>query len=168
MPSWLGSSRVTEPNHTVVERISTSEDIDAVAALEAASFTNPWTREMLERELRRSDVARVYVLRTAGHRVAAFCACWLVQDELHINTIAVQADLRRQGLATVLMEHLLRGAAAEGATHAYLEVRQSNLAAQRLYEGLGFALVGVRRKYYAHPEEDALVLMRHVAVHSEK
>jgi ribosomal-protein-alanine N-acetyltransferase len=151
-----------------VERISASEDLDAVAELEAASFTNPWTREMLERELQRSDVARVYVLRTAGYRVAAFCACWIVHDELHINTIAVQADLRRQGLATMLMQGLLEQAAAEGVERAYLEVRQSNLPAQRLYESLGFALAGVRRRYYTHPEEDALVLTRAVAPNARK
>jgi ribosomal-protein-alanine N-acetyltransferase len=151
-----------------VERISEGEDLDAVAALEAASFTNPWTREMLERELRQSDVARVYVLRTAGCRVAAFCTCWLVLDELHINTIAVQADLRRQGLATTLMQQLLDDVAAEGVRRAYLEVRRSNLPAQRLYERLGFALAGVRRHYYSHPDEDALVLTRAVAPNSRK
>jgi ribosomal-protein-alanine N-acetyltransferase len=143
-----------------VERTLESDDLDAVAALEAASFTNPWTREMLERELRQSNVARVYVLRAAGHRVAAFCACWVVHDELHINTIAVHADLRRQGLATVLMRSLLDEVAREGVARAYLEVRQSNLPAQRLYESLGFALAGVRRQYYSHPVEDALVLTR--------
>ncbi|HEY7500476.1 MAG TPA: ribosomal protein S18-alanine N-acetyltransferase [Vicinamibacterales bacterium] len=145
-----------------VERVSQSEDLDAVAALEAASFTNPWTREMLDRELRQSNVARVYVLRTEGIRVAAFCACWVVHDELHVNTIAVQADLRRRGLATVLMRQLLDAVAQEGVTRAYLEVRQSNVPAQRLYESLGFALAGVRRHYYSHPEEDALVLVRHL------
>jgi [ribosomal protein S18]-alanine N-acetyltransferase len=151
-----------------VERISDGEDLDAVAALEAASFTNPWTREMLERELRHSEAARVYVLRAVGYRVAAFCSCWVVLDELHINTIAVQADLRRQGLATVLMQQLLDAAAAEGVRRAYLEVRRSNLPAQRLYERLGFALAGVRRHYYSHPEEDALVLTREVAPSSRK
>ena len=99
----------------VIERISDAADLDAVAALEAATFTNPWTREMLERELRQSDVARVYVVRLPGHRVAAFCACWLVYDELHINTLAVDASLRRQGLATALMRHLLADAARSGA-----------------------------------------------------
>jgi ribosomal-protein-alanine N-acetyltransferase len=143
-----------------VERTLESDDLDAVAALEAASFTNPWTREMLDRELRQSNVARVYVLRAAGHRVAAFCACWVVHDELHINTIAVHADLRRQGLATALMRSLLDEVAREGVARAYLEVRQSNLPAQRLYESLGFALAGVRRQYYSHPVEDALVLTR--------
>lgn len=144
----------------VIERISSDEDLDAVAALEAESFTNPWTREMLERELRTSDVARVYVLRLPAYRVAAFCACWLLDDELHINTIAVHPDLRRRGLATALMTRLLAIAAAEGACRAMLEVRRSNTAALRLYERMGFHVAGVRRNYYTHPDEDALLLTR--------
>ena len=141
-----------------IERVTHSADLDAVAALEAATFTNPWTREMLDRELRQSDVARVYVVRLPGCRVAAFCACWLVHDELHINTIAVDARMRRQGLATALMKHLLAEAAAAGAQRTFLEVRRSNLPAQRLYERLGFTVAAVRRNYYSQPDEDALVL----------
>jgi ribosomal-protein-alanine N-acetyltransferase len=142
----------------VIERISEPADLDAVAALESATFTNPWTREMLERELRQSDVARVYVVRVPGYAVAAFCACWLVYDELHINTIAVDTRLRRQGIATVLMRYLMAEAASLGARRTYLEVRRSNLAAQRLYERLGFTVADVRRDYYSQPDEDALVL----------
>ena len=144
----------------LIERISSPEDLDAVAALEAATFTNPWTREMLERELVQSDVARVYVVRLPGRPVAAFCACWLVYDELHINTIAVDTSLRRRGLAKALMTHILDEAAAQGSARAFLEVRRSNLPAQRLYENLGFTVAGVRRNYYTNPEEDALVLSR--------
>lgn len=144
----------------VIERISSDEDLDAVAALEAESFTNPWTRDMLERELRQSDVARVYVLRLPTYRVAAFCACWILYDELHINTIAVHPALRRQGLATELMTRLLAMAASEGAHRALLEVRRSNTVAQRLYERLGFRVAGVRRNYYTQPDEDALLLTR--------
>ena len=143
-----------------VERLAGPEDLDAVAALEATTFTNPWTREMLERELQQSDVARVYVARLPERRVAAFCACWLVYDELHINTIAVDSNFRRRGLATALIVHILDDAAAQGATHAYLEVRRSNLPAQALYESLGFTVAGLRRNYYTSPEEDALVLTR--------
>jgi ribosomal-protein-alanine N-acetyltransferase len=147
-----------EPVGLVIERVTDAVDLDEVAALEAATFTNPWTREMLDRELRQSDVARVYVLRVPGCRVAAFCACWLVHDELHINTIAVDARMRRRGLATALMTHLLAEAAAAGAHRTFLEVRRSNLPAQRLYERLGFTVAAVRRNYYSQPEEDALVL----------
>jgi len=146
------------PDGMVIERVFESADLDAVAALEADTFSNPWTRDMLERELRQSDVARVYVVRLPAQPVAAFCACWLVYDELHINTIAVAADLRRQGIATALMSFLLAEGAAHGARRTFLEVRRSNVPAQRLYESLGFKETGVRKNYYSQPEEDALVL----------
>jgi ribosomal-protein-alanine N-acetyltransferase len=144
----------------VIEQISSAEDLDAVSALEAESFTNPWTREMLERELRQADVARVYVLRLPGYRVAAFCACWFIYDEVHINTIAVKPELRRHGLATALMRHILTDAAHAGAHRTFLEVRRSNEPAQRLYATLGFTVSGLRKNYYTQPEEDALVLQR--------
>jgi ribosomal-protein-alanine N-acetyltransferase len=141
-----------------IARLTRDEDLDEVAALEAASFTNPWTREMLARELRHSDVARVYVLRGADGRLLAFCACWVVFDELHINTLAVTAERRRQGLATRLLDFVFTEAAAAGVRRATLEVRRSNDAALRLYERLGFTIKAVRNGYYSHPEEDGLIL----------
>jgi ribosomal-protein-alanine N-acetyltransferase len=141
----------------VVER-AWEVDLDAVAALEADAFTNPWTRDMLQRELRQSEVARVYVLRLPGQPVAAFCTCWVIYDELHINTIAVDRSRRRQGLATALMRYVLEDAARGGAVRATLEVRRSNDAAQQLYQRLGFQVSAVRHRYYTQPEEDALIL----------
>jgi [ribosomal protein S18]-alanine N-acetyltransferase len=146
-----------------IERLADNEDLEAVAALEAESFTNPWTREMLERELTQSDVARVYVLRLPSTRVAAFCACWIVADELHINTLAVNPALRRQGLAKALLGHILTTTMSEGIRRATLEVRRSNEPALRLYECLGFSVMAVRSRYYTQPEEDALILWRDVA-----
>jgi [ribosomal protein S18]-alanine N-acetyltransferase len=115
-----------------IELLASDDDLDAVAALESECFTNPWTREMLARELERSDVTRVYVLRLPARRVAAFCACWVIHDELHINTVAVAHDVRRRGLAMRLMEHVMRDAAGAGARRATLEVRRSNEAALAL------------------------------------
>ena len=143
-----------------IEPLTGDEDLDAVAALESECFTNPWTREMLARELKRSDVTRVYVLRLPGRPVAAFCACWVIHDELHINTIAVAHDVRRRGLARRLMEHVMRDAALAGARRATLEVRRSNEAALAVYGQLGFRVTAVRPRYYTHPEEDALILWR--------
>ena len=142
----------------VIDRLAGDADLDAVAALEAESFTNPWTRDMLAHELRNADVARVYVLRLPGQRVAAFCSCWVIFDELHINTIAVDPARRRLGLGTQLMKHVLADAARDGARRATLEVRRSNAPAQKLYERLGFHLVAVRPAYYTHPVEDGLIL----------
>ena len=148
-----------EPAYSIA-RLSSEEDLDEVVALEAASFTNPWTREMLARELENADIARVYVVRNAERRIVAFCACWVIVDELHINTLAVDAARRRQGLATTLLRFVLEEAAAAGVLRATLDVRRSNDAALRLYQRLGFVVRGVRRKYYAQPEEDGIVLWR--------
>jgi ribosomal-protein-alanine N-acetyltransferase len=144
----------------IVDRLAGEEDLDAVVALEAASFTNPWTREMLARELEQPTSARVYVLRLPGVPVAGFCSCWVIGDELHVNTIAVDAARRGRGLGRALMLHVLADVERDGVRRATLEVRRSNLAAQRLYEGLGFLVAGVRKRYYSHPEEDALILWR--------
>ena len=141
----------------VIELASSSSDLDDVAALEAACFTNPWTREMLEREVSRSDFTRIYVVREQT-RLVAFCACWLIVDELHVNTIAVHPDRRRSGIATMLMRHVLDESARAGMTRATLEVRASNDPARRLYAGLGFRETSVRPRYYRHPEEDAIIL----------
>ena len=142
----------------MIERVSSSDDLERVAALEAACFTNPWTREMLERELQHSNVARVYALRDETGGVAAFCTCWIVLDELHINTIAVAPDRRREGLATALMRHVMQDAARDGGTRATLEVRASNTPARRLYSTLGFVETAVRPRYYTQPEEDGIIL----------
>lgn len=142
----------------VIEQVTSHEDLAAVARLEALCFTNPWTLDMLERELDRSQVARVYALRDETGDVAAFCTCWIVLDELHINTIAVAPNRRREGLATRLMRHVLREAARAGGRRATLEVRASNTVARRLYSTLGFVETAVRPRYYTQPEEDGIIL----------
>jgi len=149
-----------DPATCVIEPLRGDEDLDGVAALEAESFTNPWTREMLASELARTDTARVYVLRLPARRVAAFCACWFVAGEVHINTLAVDPARRRQGLGRRLVEHVLAEGRAAGAQSATLEVRRSNEAALRLYETLGFTVEAVRPRYYSEPPEDALILWR--------
>ena len=141
-----------------IARLSGDAGLDEGAALEAASFSNPWSRDLLARELQNTNVSRVYVMHDSAGRLMAFCACWLVADELHINTLAVQQDERRRGHATRLLRFVFKEALAEGARAATLEVRRSNHAALVLYERLGFEIRGVRRDYYQKPEEDALVL----------
>ena len=146
-----------------VERLRDSgaaADIDAVVALELESFTNPWSRETLVWELENSDVTRVYLLRDTEDRAIAFCIVWVIFDELHINTLAVSPQHRRQGLATFLLRAVMADAARDGARRATLEVRESNTAALELYRRLGFGVAARRRSYYTNPVEDALILWR--------
>jgi ribosomal-protein-alanine N-acetyltransferase len=135
-------------------------DLDDVLAIEQASFTNPWTRQMFLWELQNVGVSYGYVLRTPEWPVAAFCTVWVVLDEIHINNVAVRPECRGGGVGRALLEFVLRLGAGLGARRATLEVRRSNAAALKLYERLGFAVGGVRRNYYSNPVEDALVLWR--------
>jgi len=141
-----------------ITRLFETDDLEEVSALGAASFTNPWSREILARELRNRDVVRVYVLRSPEHQLLAFCSAWFLADELHINTLAVREDARRRGHATRLLRFVFAEAVAAGAEHATLEVRRSNEAALRLYERFGFEVRGIRPNYYSQPVEDALIL----------
>jgi ribosomal-protein-alanine N-acetyltransferase len=143
-----------------VEPLSALAEIDAILAVERASFTNPWTREMYLAELDHQGVAFFYLARDAGRRVVGFCSFWRVLDELHINNLAVLPEYRRQGVASALLARVLEAGASMGSRRATLEVRYSNDAARRLYGGFGFVVAGVRRAYYTNPIEDALVLCR--------
>jgi [ribosomal protein S18]-alanine N-acetyltransferase len=145
-----------------VERLAGSADLDAVLAIEEASFNNPTTREWYEGELKRPEVCFIYVLRTDDQPVAAFCAFWLVVDQAHINNLAVRPELRGRGLGTQLLESILAEARHLGATSLTLEVRRSNIAAQRLYAKAGFFEHSVRKNYYTQPVEDAIILLRKI------
>jgi ribosomal-protein-alanine N-acetyltransferase len=134
MPELNGSSEFR------IDQLQDEQDLEGVLAVESASFTNPWTREMYAWELQNRSVCHIYVVRTPEHRVAGFCAFWLVFDEIHINNVA---EARRLG-----------------AKRATLEVRASNEGARKLYERLGFYVAATRRNYYSHPVEDALILWR--------
>jgi ribosomal-protein-alanine N-acetyltransferase len=146
-----------------VRRAQADESLEAVAQLQRTSFTNPWSVESITWELRETDVARLYLLE-AGDQLLAYCACWVIFDELHINSLAVAPEARRRGHARLLLTSVFEDVRPAGVTGATLEVRRSNVAAVGLYEGLGFRVEGVRLGYYQEPIEDALVLWhRHLA-----
>ena len=144
----------------IIERLTSPSELDDVLAIEAESFTNPWTREMYLAELENEGVSYCYLARTADRQVVGFCSFWRVVDELHINNLAVMPQDRRSGAATALLHHVLREGARSGAIRATLEVRLSNEPARLLYERFGFSVAGIRRGYYTKPVEDAIVLQR--------
>jgi tRNA threonylcarbamoyl adenosine modification protein YeaZ/ribosomal-protein-alanine acetyltransferase len=146
------------PPRFTVRRLAFDADLGAVEALQRRTFTNPWGAEAIRWELEHTDVARLYALDAPDGTLVAYCACWMVFDELHLNSVAVDDRWRRQGAARLLLRHVLAEAAAAGARSATLEVRRSNTAALALYDALGFKVEAVRRDYYQDPREDALIL----------
>lgn len=143
-----------------IELLSSPDEIDSILAIEHASFTNPWTREMYQAELENRGVSFCFIARDPDGNPVGFCSVWRVLDELHINNLAVLPAYRRAGVATALLERVLAYGFASGAERATLEVRRSNDPARLLYERFGFAVAGIRRAYYTKPVEDALVLWK--------
>jgi [ribosomal protein S18]-alanine N-acetyltransferase len=139
-------------------------DLAALAALESACFTHPWTEAQIAEEMSVASPGGVFVLEgpprreeTAG--ICAYCAFRLLLDEMHVMNVAVAPRARRRGLARRLLGFALRRAARAGARTAFLELREGNREALGLYESLGFRPFSRRRAYYQQPVEDAVVLV---------
>ena len=135
----------------------TLDDIDDVQEVERSSFPVPWPANAFRHELTQNRNAR-YVVARAGNRVAGYAGIWLMVDEAHITTFAVHPGFRRQRVGERLLQRLFEIAAVMNAEWLTLEVRASNLPAQRLYEKYGFRRAGVRRRYYSDNNEDALIM----------
>ena len=156
----IGNSHGQPRMSIEIVTVQSTADLDGLLAVEEASFLNPWTREMYLAELENPGVSCLLVAKTETGHVVGFCGFWRVLDELHINNLAVLPEYRRQGIASRILAHVFAEGRKVGAGRATLEVRRSNEIARRLYEHLGFRVTGVRRGYYRHPDEDALVLWR--------
>lgn len=142
----------------VTIRAMTADDVEAAVRIEADSYTMPWSDDTFRTLLRRADTTLL---------VAEFEACvighaigWHTLDQGELGNVAVHAAWRRNGLATRLVTEFLRRQLRLGVQDVFLEVRRGNDAARALYARMGFVEVGVRRRYYVRPVEDALVMRR--------
>ena len=145
-----------------VIRQMTHEDMPAVIALEQAAFRNPWSPELLRRELEHdwSTILLVEEPQPGGGRMLLGLAIfWIVQDEVHVLNVATAPEHRRRGVARAVMEEILARGRHRRCSLATLEVRRSNEAAIGLYRSLGFRSVGIRPNYYVDEKEDALVMV---------
>jgi len=154
----------SEPSNWLPIRVESMRDADleSVLAIEQASFASPWPRQYFLRELHHNRVAHLFVARVAEgpHQgdVVGYSCTWAIVDELHITNFAVDAEVRRQRVGQQLLTGVLARALELRCRQAVLEVRASNLGAQRLYARFGFAPVAVRKRYYAEEHEDAIVM----------
>ena len=142
----------------VIIRRMRKEDLDAVTAIEEATFAIPWSRESFRQELERNVAARYLVAECEG-KVIGYAGAWIILDESHITNIAVQEAYRGQGIGRMLTQALIQYLSNLGACYATLEVRVSNIRAQNLYKSLGFVSVGKRKRYYEDNQEDAFLMV---------
>ena len=137
------------------------EDIDQVLAIEQASFSQPWSKNLFLSEFRSITVSSLLVALAGDRqlsRVVGYIVYWKVEDEMHILNLAVAPDYRRHQIGRQLVLTAVKRAYKKGAKRAFLEVRSSNIIAQKLYSSLGFTGRSLRRNYYDAPVEDALIM----------
>ena len=146
---------------TIRLRAATAQDAPALRVLEDAIFPeDPWSDGMIAEEL--AAKWRFYVLAEhideQGQATPVGYGGVSLGPDADIMTVGVLADFRGTGLGTRVVESLLNAAQAAGSERIFLEVRESNMAAQRLYEKHGFERIGRVRGYFRHPLEDAVTM----------
>ncbi len=145
----------------VIVREMKIEDIAAVFRIEQSSFPTPWSPYAFERELTQNKMARYFVIEV-DNLVVGYGGMWIIIDEAHITNIAISPEYRNKRLGSILLKAMIDFAEKNGVFKMTLEVRKSNLAAQRLYEKYGFVAAGIRPKYYQDTNEDAVIMWREI------
>ncbi|MBA4375142.1 MAG: ribosomal-protein-alanine N-acetyltransferase [Anaerolinea sp.] len=137
-------------------------DLEEVSQLDQQSFSLPWPESSFIFEIEKNEVSRCWVAETRDERgdthLVGMIVVWFIVDEVHIATLAVHPDMRKQKVAQRLLAHTLMDAFHSGAKKSFLEVRKGNLAARSLYHKFGFIYVGIRKAYYQNNGEDAVMM----------
>ncbi|WP_425803648.1 ribosomal protein S18-alanine N-acetyltransferase [Desulfitobacterium sp. Sab5] len=133
------------------------DDLEAIMKIEHASFPTPWSQRSFESELRDNEYARYFCLLDQN-KVIGYMGIWFILEEGHITNVAIAPEHRGRRLGEFMMRTIMRQMLSEGMERMTLEVRESNLSAQRLYERLGFVMAGRRKGYYSDNQEDALIM----------
>ena len=135
----------------------TSAHLDQVAEIEKLCFSDPWSRRMLSEHLE-NECAATLVATTPSGTILGYAGLLVILDEGYITNVAVLPEYRRQGIAGELLGVFRRFAEGNKLAFLTLEVRESNAAARALYAKYGYKEVGVRKNYYDHPKENAIIM----------
>lgn len=142
------------------------QDLPSVVEIDKLSFPNPWPLSSYQYELKENENSRAWVLEIkhdSQASIGGMAVLWKILDEIHIGTIAVHPLFRGQGIGTDFLGIILHEAKNEGVLNAYLEVRESNMNAQKMYEKFDFRMDGIRKKYYRDNGENAVLMSTSLA-----
>lgn len=133
--------------------------VPAILEIEREANSAPWSERSFLNELENRH--SIFLVTLLGERVVGYGGVWLIVDEAHVTTVAVEAGQRRTGIGRRLVVELMKRSKQAGMLCSTLEVRAGNKAAIALYENLGFTTVARRKGYYPDNQEDALVMWLH-------
>jgi [ribosomal protein S18]-alanine N-acetyltransferase len=134
-----------------------TSDIAAVTRIERVCFSTVWPSDAFYNELNTNKLAH-YFVGTFDDRVVAYGGIWVILEDSHVTTLAVDPNYRRRRFGEVLLLRLIDEAIERGASWMTLEVRESNATAQQLYRKYGFTTVTMRAGYYSDDNESALIM----------
>lgn len=128
-----------------------------VVAIENDVNPHPWSKNLFRAELDQPR-SRSVVAIVPRQVVVGYASLMIVGADAHITNVGIGREWQRRGIATALLEDVVARGVREGVVDVTLEVRVSNQAARRLYEGLGFVEEGIRPRYYSDNAEDAVIM----------
>lgn len=137
-------------------RCMEESDLEQVVTIEKSIFSDPWSKRSFLDSIVQENCLFLVVCKE--EEIVAYSGLYVVQDEGQITNVAVKESYRNAHIATDMMMELMRQAKAMGACNFTLEVRISNTTAIHLYEKLGFKSVGIRKRFYDKPVEDAMIM----------
>ncbi|MQW22910.1 MULTISPECIES: ribosomal protein S18-alanine N-acetyltransferase [unclassified Lactococcus] len=143
------------------EKGSNEKDITGIFQVLSENYSlSPWSHAYIENDLA-TKTSRYFVIEDA-QEIVGFLAVTEVINEIEITNIAIKPAYHHQGLASRLLDQLPVNWADKAANElietVFLEVRASNLPAQKLYQKFGFEAYHIRKNYYSMPQEDAILM----------
>jgi ribosomal-protein-alanine N-acetyltransferase len=151
------SPHIPKDTSGLIIRKMTFDDLEQVIAIDQMSFSLPWPQRSFQFELTDNPASRCWVAELDG-RVVGMLVGWLIVDEIHIATLATHPNFRKQGIGEKLLSFTLQSAKDEGAVSSFLEVRESNSAALKMYRKFGYVEDGRREGYYKDNDETAILM----------
>lgn len=136
-------------------------DLAIVKRIDKVAFPNPWPENAFQYELENNSNARLWVgeIQNAGKQeLIAFAVVWIILDEAHIGTIAIDPEYQQMGLGKQFLAYISIQLISEKITKIFLEVRKSNDYAINLYKKFGFTIDGERKHYYRDNDETAVLM----------
>lgn len=149
---------MSSEDFTVTIRLMEKRDAAPAAELEKRVFSQPWSEKAFRDTVDNDDY--IYIAAEHDRLLVGYIGCIVSLDGADITNIAVEPGYRRLGIADELLKQMFLLLGQRGVGTVYLEVRQSNAGAQRLYERNGFEQIGRRRNFYQRPPEDALLMAK--------
>jgi len=134
------------------------DDLDEVLDVERKSFLSPWTPDLFINEFSNPRSIKRILRSPLDNHLIGYIIWWVVLDEGHLMSIAINEEDQRSGAGRFLVEKMIAECRDNNVETISLEVREKNYEAIGLYQSFEFKAIGRRKKYYVDENEDAILM----------